>query len=38
MTFRLYYQNPNPGIFLMRLVVRRLLRDVQKLGGKPVPA
>ena len=36
--FRLYYQNPKLGFFLMRLVVRRLLRDVQRLDGKPVPA
>jgi CRP-like cAMP-binding protein len=36
--FRLYFQNPNLGFFLMRLVVRRLLRDVQRLDCKPVPA
>jgi hypothetical protein len=38
MIFRLYYQNPNLGFFLTRLVVQRLLWDVQRLGGKPVPA
>ena len=38
MIFRLYYQNPKLGFYLMRLVAQRLLRDVQRLGGKPVPA
>ena len=38
MIFRLYYQNPKLGFFLMRLVAQRLLRDVQRLDGKPVPA
>lgn len=37
MIFRLYYQNPKLGFYLMRLVVQRLLRDVQRLDGKPVP-
>jgi len=37
MIFRLYYQNPKLGFFLMRLVAQRLLRDVQRLDGKPVP-
>lgn len=38
MIFRLYYQNPKLGFYLMRLVAQRLLRDVQRLDGKPVPA
>ena len=38
MIFRLYYQNPKLGFYLMRLVVQRLLKDVQRLNGKPVPA
>jgi len=38
MIYRLYYQNPKLGYFLMRLVVQRLLKDVQRLNGKPVPA
>jgi len=38
MIFRLYYQNPKLGFFLMRLVAQRLLRDVQRLDGKAVPA
>jgi hypothetical protein len=37
MIFRLYYQNPKLGFYLMRLVAQRLLRDVQRLDGKPVP-
>ena len=36
--FRLYYQNPKLGFFLMRLVAQRLLRDLQRMDGKPVPA
>jgi CRP/FNR family transcriptional regulator, cyclic AMP receptor protein len=38
MIFRLYYQNPKLGFYLMRLVAQRLLRDVQRLDGKPAPA
>jgi hypothetical protein len=38
MIFRLYYQNPKLGFYLMRLVVQRLLRDLHRLDGKPVPA
>lgn len=38
MIFRLYYQNPKLGFYLMRLVAQRLLKDVQRLNGKPVPA
>lgn len=37
MIFRLYYQNPKLGFYLMRLVAQRLLRDVQRLDSKPVP-
>ncbi|MGH6630479.1 MAG: Crp/Fnr family transcriptional regulator [Burkholderiales bacterium] len=37
MIYRLYYQNPKLGFYLMRLVAQRLLRDVQRLDGKPVP-
>ena len=37
MIFRLYYQNPKLGFYLMRLVVQRLLRDVQRMDGKPAP-
>ena len=37
MIFRLYYQNPKLGFYLMRLVAERLLKDVQRLNGKPVP-
>ena len=38
MIFRLYYQNPKLGFYLMRLVAERLLRDVQRLDSKPVTA
>jgi CRP/FNR family transcriptional regulator, cyclic AMP receptor protein len=38
MLFRLYYQNPKLGFYLMRLVAERLLRDVQRMNCKPVPA
>ena len=38
MIYRLYYQNPILGFYLMRLVVQRLLGDVQRLDGKPAPA
>lgn len=38
MMFRLYYQNPRLGFYFMRLVVARLLRDVQRFDGKPVAA
>ena len=37
MIFRLYYQNPKLGFYLMRLMVQRLLRDVQRIDGKPAP-
>lgn len=37
MIFQLYYQNPKLGFYLMRLVSQRLLRDVQRLDGEPVP-
>ena len=30
MMYRLYYQNPKLGFFFMRLIVERLLRDVQR--------
>jgi hypothetical protein len=32
MIFRLYYQNPKLGFYLMRLLAERLLRDVQRLN------
>ena len=38
MIYRLYYQNPILGFYLMRLVVQRLLGDVQRLDEKPAPA
>jgi hypothetical protein len=38
MIFRLYYQNPKLGFFLMRLVAERLLKDVQRQQGRPVAA
>ena len=38
MIFRLYYQNPKLGFYLMRLVAQRLLGDVQRLDGNAVPA
>jgi CRP/FNR family cyclic AMP-dependent transcriptional regulator len=38
MMFRLYYQNPRLGFYFMRLVAARLLKDVQRLDGKPAPA
>jgi hypothetical protein len=38
MIFQLYYQNPKLGFFLMRLVVQRLLKDLNRLGSKPAPA
>jgi len=37
MVFRLYYQNPKLGFYLMRLVTERLLRDVQRLDFRPAP-
>jgi CRP/FNR family transcriptional regulator, cyclic AMP receptor protein len=37
MVFRLYYQNPKLGFYLMRLVTERLLRDVQRLDCRPAP-
>ena len=36
MIFQLYYQHPNLGFYLMRLVAERLLRDVR--GGEGSPA
>jgi len=30
MIYRLYYQNPKLGFYFMRLVVKRLLRDIQR--------
>ena len=38
MIFRLYYQNPKLGFYLMRLVAQRLLGDVQRLDGNAAPA
>jgi CRP-like cAMP-binding protein len=38
MIFLLYYQNPKLGFFLMRLVVQRLMRDLNRLDSKPAPA
>lgn len=38
MIFQLYYQNPKLGFYLMRLVVQRLLKDLQRQQGKPVAA
>jgi len=38
MMFRLYYQNPKLGFYLMRLVAARLLRDLQRLEGRPAAA
>ena len=38
MIFVLYYQNPRLGFALMRLVVQRLLGDLQRLDGKPMAA
>jgi len=38
MLFQLYYQNPKLGFYMMRLIVERLLRDVQRQQGEPVPA
>lgn len=32
MVYRLYYQHPKLGFFFMRLIVERLLRDVQRSG------
>lgn len=37
MVFRLYYQDPKLGFYLMRLVTERLLRDVQRLDYRPAP-
>jgi hypothetical protein len=34
MMYHLYYQNPKLGFFFMRLIVERLLRDVQRGGIK----
>lgn len=38
MLFQLYYQNPRLGFYMMRLLAGRLLRDVQRQQGAPVPA
>lgn len=38
MVYRMYYQNPKLGFYLMRLVTERLLRDVQRLDCRPAPA
>jgi len=38
MIFLLYYQNPKLGFFLMRLVVQRLLGDLDRLEGRPALA
>ena len=38
MIFRLYYQNPKLGFYLMRLVAERLLKDVHRQNGKVVTA
>lgn len=38
MIYQLYYQNPKLGFYFMRLVVERLLRDVQRWEGRPVAA
>jgi hypothetical protein len=38
MMFQLYYQNPRLGFYFMRLIAARLLRDVQRLDGKPAAA
>ena len=38
MIFRLYYQNPKLGFYLMRLVAERLLRDVQRASGTQAAA
>ena len=38
MIFRLYYQNPKLGFFLMRLVAERPLRDVQRGAGTQAAA
>jgi len=38
MIFLLYYQNPKLGFYLMRLVVQRLLGDLQRHDAKPAAA
>lgn len=38
MIFQLYYQHPNLGFYLMRLVAERLLRDVRRVEGSPAAA
>ena len=38
MIFQLYYQNPKLGFYLMRLLAERLLKDVRRHEGQPVPA
>jgi len=38
MIFQLYYQNPKLGFFLMRLVAKRLLKDVHRRDGEPATA
>lgn len=38
MIFQLYYQHPNLGFFLMRLVAERLLRDVHRGAGSTAAA
>jgi len=38
MIFQLYYQNPTLGFYFMRLVVERLLKDVQRMNAGPATA
>lgn len=37
MIYRLYYQNPKLGIYFMRLVIERLLRDIRRGAVAPAP-
>ena len=38
MIFRLYYQNPKLGFYLVRLVAERLISDVRRAEGRPAIA
>lgn len=37
MIYRLYYQNPKLGFYLMRLIVERLFKDIQRKAFVPEP-
>ena len=38
MIFRLYFQNPKLGFYLMRLLAERLINDVRRAEGRAATA